>query len=509
MIAVDKAVQEREAAERFSYGQILRSSYIVGGASVLNIVIGLVRTKAAALLLGPSGIGLIGLFQNLMGMASTVSGLGFGTAGTRQIAEARGRNDVEAIAAARRALFWGTMGLAGIGASVLWVFRSAIAETVLGDARLAGEVGWLALGVSLTVAAGSQGALLTGLRRIGDIARVSVLSALFSTLLGVGALWIWGRDALLFFVLAAPLASFVFGHIFVARLPKLLQPATPLSELMEQWRLLASLGAAFMVAGLATTVGQLIVRSLIQHELGAEALGYFQAAWTISMIYIGFVLTAMGKDYYPRLTAAIHDPAVANRLVNEQSEVALLLAAPVLLAMLGLAPWVVDLLYSTEFSASTSVLRWQILGDVLKVASWPLGFILLASGDGRTFMLTQSVAMAIFVGVTWTSLPFMGVEATGVAFLAMYAVLLPINKALARRKTGFRWDERVSRYLLVLGVGACLVSAIGGWSGWIGGMVGVLAAAGFGLYSLSRLDDLVNVPGPLGHFIKVLARWFR
>lgn len=508
MIAVDEKVQERQESERSSYGQILRSSSIVGGASVLNILIGLVRTKAAALLLGPAGIGLIGLFQNLMGTASTVSALGFGTAGTRQIAEARGLEDVEAIAAARRALFWGTMGLAGIGASVLWIFRSVIAETVLGDVQLAGEVGWLALGVALTVAAGSQGALLTGLRRIGDIARASVLSALFSTLLGVGALWIWGRDALLVFVIAAPLASFVFGHLFVARLPKLQQPATPFSELVGQWRLLASLGAAFMVAGLATTVGQLVVRSLIQHELGAEALGYFQAAWTISMIYIGFVLTAMGKDYYPRLTAAIHDPAVANRLINEQSEVALLLAAPVLLAMLGLAPWVIDLLYSTEFSASTSILRWQILGDVLKVASWPLGFILLASGDGRTFMLTQSAAIAVFVGVTWTILPMMGVEATGVAFLAMYVVLLPVNNVLARRKTGFRWDERVSRYLLVLVVGACLVSTIGWWSDWIGAMMGVVAAVGCGLYGVSRLDNMVNVPGPLGHFVRVLTRWF-
>ena len=47
----------------------------------------------------------------------------------------------------------------------------------------------------------------------------------------------------------------------------------------------------------------------------------------------------MGTDYYPRLTATIHDPVATNRLVNEQTEVALLLAGPVLLAMLALAPW--------------------------------------------------------------------------------------------------------------------------------------------------------------------------
>jgi len=68
------------------------------------------------------------------------------------------------------------------------------------------------------------------------------------------------------------------------------------------------------------------------------------------MTYLGFVLGAMATDYYPRLTAAISDTATATRLVNEQTEVALLLCAPVLLAMLGLAPWVIHLLYSAEFA---------------------------------------------------------------------------------------------------------------------------------------------------------------
>jgi PST family polysaccharide transporter len=32
------------------------------------------------------------------------------------------------------------------------------------------------------------------------------------------------------------------------------------------------------------------------------------------------------------------------------------------------------------------VLRWQILGDILKVASWPMSFILLAQGRGAFYI---------------------------------------------------------------------------------------------------------------------------
>ena len=493
-------------SEGSSYKQILRSTSIIGGASVINILFSLLRTKVAAMLLGPAGVGMIGLLQSLIATASTVSALGFGNVGTRQIAEAVGENDAAAVAAARRALFWGTLGLAALGAGVFWCLRDVLAVRVLGDANQGTAVGWLAVGVALTVASGSQGALLNGLRRIGDIARVSVLSAVLSTVLGVAALWLWGEGGVLVFVLAGPLASFVLSHWYVSRLPKIQGPRTPLPQLGAQWKTLAKLGTAFMVAGLAVTVGQLVVRVLIQRELGVAALGQFQAAWAISMTYIGFVLGAMGTDYYPRLTAVINDPAAANRLVNEQTEVALLLAGPVLIAMLGLAPWVIHLLYSREFAEAANVLRWQVLGDILKVASWPLGFVILAAGAGRTFMLTESLAIAVFVALTWLGMPLLGIQASGIAFVGMYVVLLPVVYLLARSRTGFAFETRVAWQLVVLVALAAAVFAASVWSEWLGAGLGLLIAAALGVQALARLGRLANVGGPLGRMAATSQR---
>lgn len=489
-----------------SYRQILRSSSIIGGASVVNIGIGLLRTKAAALLLGPAGVGLIGLFQNLVLTASSVASLGFGTVGTRQIAEAAGREDEGGVAAARRALSWGTWILAALGALAFWLLRGVLAQRILGDVTRADQVGWLAVGVILSVAAGSQTALLNGLRRIADIAKVSVASAVLSTLVGVGILWRWRELGLVAFVLTVPVATFGVGLLYVRRLPKTRGPRTPLGRILGEWRALAKLGAAFMVAGVVTTVGQLAVRTLVQRELGAGPLGQFQAAWAISMTYIGFVLTAMGTDYYPRLTAAYKDPPSANRMVNEQTEVALLLAGPVFLAMETFAPWVIDLLYSSRFHEAAEVLRWQVLGDVLKVASWPLGFLILASGDGRRFLFSDTAGMAVFVAGVAFGLPLLGVQATGLAFLAMYAAYLPLIHLLARQKTGFRWDPQVSRHLLALvtaTLGLCLVSR---WSEAFGVALGLPVTAAFGVYGFTRLGRMVELGGPLGRVAKMSQR---
>jgi O-antigen/teichoic acid export membrane protein len=489
-----------------SYRQILRSSSITGGASVINILVGLLRIKVAAVVLGPAGVGLIGLLQSLMGAASSVFALGFGAAGTRQIAEAAGRDDAVAIATVRRALFWGTLGLSLTGGLFFWAFRDVLANQVLKDSSMAGAIGWLAAGVALMIASGSQGALLNGLRRVGDLARLSVASSLLSAALGITSLWLWGERGLVVFVLAGPLASFVLGHWYVSRLPAGGAASTPVRVLAEQWKTLARLGFALMVSGVVVTVGHLVMRTLVQRELGAAALGQFQAAWTIAMTYIGFVLGAMGTDYYPRLTAAIEDHAAANALVNEQSEVALLLAGPVFLAMLGLAPWIIELLYSSEFGPAVAVLRWQVLGDVLKIVSWPLGFIILAAGDGRTYVLTESLAIGAFAGLSWIGMPLMGVEATGVAFVGMYLLYLPLVYWQARRRTGFVWERSVFRQFSMLVVLALVVVLAARRSQWIAAGLAITAAGGLSFYGLVRLGHLADLSGPLGRIASRIQR---
>lgn len=483
---------------------ILRSTSIVGGASAVNILIGLVRVKVAALLLGPAGIGLIGLLQSLMTTAAVITACGLNTAGTRQIAEAAARGDARDTSATRRALFWGTLVLASIGALVIVLLRDVLAARVLDGTAPARDVGWMAVGVALTVAAGSQSALLNGLRRIADLAWISIGSAFLSSVLGIGALLLWPEQGVLIFVLSVPLCSFVLGHWFVSRLPPMQAPPTPLSQLTSQWGAMLRLGTAFMVSGLVVNAGQLLTRSLVQRELGTEALGHFQAAWAISMTYIGFVLTAMGTDYYPRLTAVIQDREAVNRLVNEQTEVALLLAGPVFLLMLGIAPWIIEALYSRDFGEAVAILRWQVMGDILKVASWPVGFIILAAGAGRTFMFTESAAIAVYLLFVWLGLPRLGLLATGIGFVVMYAVLLPLVFWIAKARTGLRWDAGIKIYLAALMAVAALIFAAAAFSQTACAIFSVLASAAFAFHGFTRLSAVAQLAGPVAK----LARKF-
>lgn len=464
---------------------------------MINIAVGLVKMKAVAVLLGPAGVGLAGIYLNLVQTAATIAGLGVANVGTRQIASANAEGGEVAVGRTRRALFWGTMILASIGTLLFWAVSAIIADVVLDDPARAQEVAWLSLGVGLSIAAGSQSALLTGLRRIGDLAKVNLASGLLGAVLGVLALWMWGASGVVAMVLVAPVATFLLGHLFVSRLPRPAGPRFPLREMSREWQALVALGFAFMLSGLVTTLGHLAARTLVQRELGADALGQFQAAWAIGMTYLGVVLGAMATDYYPRLAAAIKDHTTAIRLVNEQTEVALLLCAPILLAMLGFAPWVIALLYTAEFAPAVEILRWQLLGDILKVMSWPLGFVILASGAGKTFVFTESLGIAVFVLGVLIGLPLIGVNATGIAFLTLHVAYLPIVWAVGRRLIGFRWTTAVKVQAVAVIAAAVVLDVAARSSELLGAVLGLGLATIFGVWAIIRLSSKAAMPGRL------------
>ncbi|MFI3135413.1 MAG: oligosaccharide flippase family protein [Methylococcaceae bacterium] len=326
-------------------------------------------------------------------------------------------------------------------------------------------------------------------------------------MLGIGLLWQWGGVALWAFILIGPLFSFLLGHLYVSRLPKSNVVNSSAAEIVAQWTIFLRLGIPFMGAGLVQTLVQLWIRVSVSNELGLDAVGHFQAAWVISMQYISFVLAAMGADYYPRLTGVIHDKVAVSQLVNEQTEIALLLSAPVFIAMIGLAPWVIQILYSPAFTPAIDVLRWQIVGDVFKVCSWPLGFIILAAGAGKTFFWTDTSGFLLMGGLIVGLLPNLGLQVTGMAFLACYVYYLPLVYFLAWRRIQFSWTSTVF-WLFVMVLTLCImVAQVSIHTQW-GIPVTIVLSASVGCFTLARLAMMSDLGGAAGRLASITG-WLK
>src|SRR5438128_2591245 len=164
-----------------SHLQILRSTTIVGGASVINMALGAIRMKSVAVLLGPAGVGLMGLYTSIVGTIGTFAGMGIASSGVRQVAEAVASGDAAKITRTvwtlRRVSV--AMGVAGTLAALIAAPR--LATTLIGDGRHA----WAIATLSFTIVIGSittgQTVLLQGYRRIRDLARINIFGSILGT----------------------------------------------------------------------------------------------------------------------------------------------------------------------------------------------------------------------------------------------------------------------------------------------------------------------------------------
>ncbi|WP_353348228.1 O-antigen translocase [Aquicoccus sp. SU-CL01552] len=488
-------------ADTSSSRGLIKSMLVIGSAQVVNILISIARMKVLAVLLGPSGVGLLSIYNNLLGMVTQTAGLGMGSSGVREIAASRGEEAT--LSRVRRVLFAAHLVQGALAMVAVWVLRGRIATWLFGDALRATEVGLIGVAILLTLLGTAQTALLQGLRRIGDLGRVTVFAAFAGTVAGLAAVWLRGESGLIWFILVQPLATVLIARSYTGRLPKPTAARLSLGEIWEIWKPMARLGIAFMLGGLATTATLLLVRGRILQELGLDAAGHFAAAWGMTMTYVGFLLGAMGADYYPRLTEVIHDRVAAVRLMNDQAQLGLAIGGPVLLLLIGLAPWVISLLYSPEFGPAVTLLQWQTLGNVFKLASWAMSFSIVAAARAKTFFFMELSFNIVFLTMVLALLPRVGLEVTAYAFVLGYLVYLTTVYVLARRIHGFRW-EALSLGLLGLHAGlAVALLALALTAPLAAAIASPLLAGATGVFGLRVV--LIKV-GPQGRLATRLSR---
>jgi antigen flippase len=473
-------------ASKDSYREILHSTSIIGLSSVINIVLSIARTKIFAILLGPSGIGLLGVYNGILSTAVGLAGMGLEYSGTRQVAEAQSSDNGQVIVDVRVALWRTGVGLGIGGGILLFLLRYQLAGWTLGSEKYATGVGLLSVGVLATVLMNSQKALLNGLRLISRIAAANIVGAAVGTIISIVLILLFAERAIPLSVVALALAALGASAWYVNRIPAPSRMPS-LDGQRKQIVNLLRLGIAVMSAGILSSFTLLIIRSMVVKTMGLDAAGYFQASWGITVTYIGIVLGAMGTDFYPRLTAAVGEPGLANRIVNEQARVALLLSGPLLLGMLAFAPLAIKFFYTPQFEATIPIFRWQVIGNIFKVAAFPMTYLLLARGLGRLYFFSELTWNVVFLLITWVSLPYCGLIATGIAFLGAYLAYFVMLNIVTFQVSSFRWQPHVllllATSILILGI----AMSLGWWSSPAALVVGGALTVGFALYSLRSL----------------------
>lgn len=432
-----------------SYSRIMKASSLIGGSEGASLLIGMVRIKFVAMLIGPVGLGLLATYQSIIGLVGTLAGLGIQLSGVRDVAESFGQGDMEKFGRTTlslRRICWLTGSL---GALLVVLFSHYFSVITFNSDAYTLPIALLGFIILFGNIQEGQVALIQGTRRIGDLARLKVIGSAVGSVISVLFYFFLGLKGIVPALISLSFFNLMTSWWFSR---KIVVPRVKMNwaESIQEAGGMIRLGIAFMWSGLLFASVAYVTRILIIRELDMVAVGIFSAAFTLSGAMVNFILVAMGADYYPSLTAVSQDKVKMCKLVNEQTEIGLLLAAPCLIYSIIFVHYIIKIFYSSDFSQAENLFPWFVLGCLGQVISWPMGFILRALGAARIFVITETTKNVIHIILIWSLLLLFGIEGVSIAFFLLYCFYTVIVLVLSRCLIGFFWSPGVVRLLIFI-----------------------------------------------------------
>lgn len=480
--------------QQSSYRQIMKATSIFGGVQVFNVIISIIRSKIIAILLGPAGMGISGLLTSTTHLIGSLTNMGLKSSAVRNIAAATSSEDpikVGTVVSVFRRLVW----LTGIlGTLVTLVLAPWLSEITFGNREYTLAFIWISITLLITQLKDGQLALLQGMRRLQYLAKANLAGTTSSLIISIPLYYFLRLEGIVPAIIVASLATLIFSWIFASKI-KIEKPKVSKAEFVTEGGDMLRMGILLSLSSLATLGASYLVRIYISHKGGVEQVGLYNAGFAIVSSYVGMVFTAMGTDYFPRLSSVIHDKTRAMTTVNDQAEVAILILAPIITVFLVFINWVVILFYSVKFTDINNMTHFAVLGMFFKAISWPIAYIFIAKGHTKLFFYNELIGNIYFLGFKVMGYRIGGLDGIGIAFLLNYFLYFVQVYLVARMKYRFSFNREFSKIFMIqfiIGIMCFLsVKLLKRPYVYIPGSVFILLSSFYSLRELNRRMELI------------------
>ncbi|MGV6829287.1 MAG: oligosaccharide flippase family protein [Flavobacteriales bacterium] len=418
-----------------TYRQVIIATSLFGGVQIIKIIISILRSKAIALFIGPTGMGIASLLTSTLSLINGFTNFGLNTSAVKEISldkQNKSSYEVSKTISILKRLVWFTIT---IGVVIMVFSSSLLSEFAFGNKDYTITFIWISIALLFQQLANSHLAILQGLRKLKYLAKANLLGNIFGLLITLPLYFFYQLDGILPAILGSTFISFIFTYYYVKKLNIEKVKISNKVALLEG-KSMISLGFTLSISSMIGLLVAYILQIFISKKGGVMQVGLYNAGFLILNSYVGIIFNAMGTDYFPRLAAISNDIKKIKQIVFEQALIAILLITPIIVAFLALAPFIITILYSNEFSTISTMVSWGILGMIFKAVSWSMGYIIIAKGDSKVFIKTAIGFNFILLILNLIGYSYLGLEGLGISFFVYYI----IHYISIRAITFFRYD---------------------------------------------------------------------
>ena len=479
--------------EQSSYRQIFKATSLFGGVQVFQILIGIVRVKFVAVLLGTTGVGIMGLLNAPVDLIISITGLGISFSAVRDISEAHGTGDQNKIAVAIKTLRRWSWFTGMLGAIVTISLAPLLSQWSFGNREYTWAFVWLSITLLLYAVSRGQSAILQGTRRLKDMAKASVIGSALGLVTSIPLYYWFGLKGIVPAILITSVTGLFLSWYFSRRV-EVKKIAFSIKETYASGLNMAKLGISMTLAGFVASLSRYVLNAFISNINGIDQVGLYNAGWGVVGQYTAIIFAAMATDYFPRLSSIQADNDKVKALVRQQAETAILIMTPLLGLLIVAMPLVVRVLYTPAFMPIVMFANLILLGMQFKATSWAMGYVYLAKGNGRLFLILEIISGTVILVLNMVFYYFFGLNGLGISFILSYIFGMILGYSVLRWKYDFSFPGKFYRKLFIaygFVVAIFLTVFIPDTVyKYIAGILVLLFATSFSLIKLNELMDL-------------------
>tara|TARA_B110001469_G_scaffold127101_1_gene146702 strand:- start:13645 stop:15117 length:1473 start_codon:yes stop_codon:yes gene_type:complete len=435
--------------EKKGYRSAFKATSLFGGIQVFTILIKVIKSKLVAVWLGPTGFGIMSLFNAVISLISSISNLGLQNSAVRDIASAQGQNDTTLVSKIIKSInrwVWAT-GL--FGAIITIILSPWLSKLLFESDKYTISFILLSSVVLLTAIFNGHYAVLQGTRQLRLMAKANIFGALAGFISSVPMFYFFREQGIAWALILTALSTTIISSLFAKKV-KLISISQDYKESFILGLSTVKLGIMMSLGSIAALCVQFTVKTFITREGGIDDVGLYQAGWALNAQYLGMVFAAMAKDYFPRISQYSNDNIRINKSVNEQAEIAILILGPVIIVMLVFNIPVIKLIYSVDFVEISLMVKWLMIGSFIKAGSWAVSFVFLAKGDGKTFLFNELGINVISLLSSLLAYYYFGLAGIGYSFTFIYCVYFIWVVIVANKKYQINYNRTFWKLFITL-----------------------------------------------------------
>ena len=423
-----------------SFRSILKGTSLFGGVQVFNIFISAVRLKFVAVILGPSGMGVAGLFNSASLTIQQFSSLGLNLSLVKEIGKSKENEErLSDVLSAARPLILLT---ATLGALVCLLFPSFLSAKTFGSDSYSRGFALLSVAVFFSVAGSALMSVLQGLHAVKPLSKASIIGSVVGLAVGVPLYWLMGTDGIVPAMAVLALSTCTWYFLSLRKILRTVPARWEREVHLPVLKGILAMGVILMSNDLFRNFVNYLIYIFVRSRGGTDEVGFFSSCNTMTSQYSAIVFTAMAMDYLPRLSAASGDDRKMCGVVNRQMEVVGLLITPIVCSVIFLAPWVIEILQTSSFLMAVPLLRFLAAAVTVRALMYPLGYIVFAKDNRRLFFWMESVGANILTLIlTCCAYTFFGLNGLGCAAIADCAICFCVYITVNRRLYGYRMSK--------------------------------------------------------------------